>query len=500
MTLTDTAALEHIFRDYLLNEEALRKRPIRAEELDGIAQGFELGSAVNFRAFRKHMRPGMLTNWWTDEVGDALQEFYEDLIAGKRPKLAIGAPPQHGKSWAATDFMAWVAGRNPELKTIFASYSDDLGMRTNLDIQRMMLSPQYRHTFPGTRIGEQGWMCNTALIEYAGHKGSFRNTTINGAINGMELHLGVIDDPVKGRAEASSKTTRDRIWNWFADDWGARFADSAGMLIIMTRWHVDDLLGRFIERSGGDIKVLDYPAIAERDEPHRDAGVALFPEHKTLDFLLGRKKIMSQGSWESEYQQHPIIVGGGMFPIEKLTTIDMLDRKQIISSCRYWDKAGTEDGGAYTAGVLMHKMKDGTFVIEHVVRGQWGALDREKAIKFWALADKKFCHPGALQIGVEQEGGSGGKESAEATLRMLAGFRVFADKVTGSKVVRSDPFAGQVQAGNVKLMAGAWQYEFLDELESYPSGKYLDQTDAAAGAFNRLTLGPNYSLWGDAFK
>src|SRR6202022_633208 len=104
--------------------------------------------------------------------------------------------------------------------------------------------------------------CNTSLIEFAGYSGSFRNTTIGGAINGMELHLGVIDDPVKGRAEALSKTTRERAWHWFTDDWSARFANTAGMLIIMTRWHVDDMLGRFIERSGGDIKVLDYPAIS----------------------------------------------------------------------------------------------------------------------------------------------------------------------------------------------------------------------------------------------
>ncbi|SRR5216683_4126576 len=89
----------------------------------------------NFKAYRKTLRPNMLESWWTDQVAEALQKFYEDLIAGKRPRLAIGAPPQHGKSWAATDFMSWVAGKNLDLKIIFASYSDDLGMRTNLDLQ-----------------------------------------------------------------------------------------------------------------------------------------------------------------------------------------------------------------------------------------------------------------------------------------------------------------------------------------------------------------------------
>jgi hypothetical protein len=101
----------------------------------------------SFFAFRVRMRPSMKQNWWTALVAQALQEFYEDLLGGKRPALVIEAPPQHGKSWAATDFLAWVAGKNPDFKSIFASYSDDLGMRTNLDLQRMMKSPRYQEIF-----------------------------------------------------------------------------------------------------------------------------------------------------------------------------------------------------------------------------------------------------------------------------------------------------------------------------------------------------------------
>ena len=101
-----------------------------------------------------------------------------------------------------------------------------------------------------------------------------------------------------------------------------------------------------------------------------------------------------------------------MFPIEKLTTLESLDRKQIIKSVRYIDKAGTKGGGAYTAMVLMHKLKDDIFVVEHIVRGQWAALEREQKIKIRAHADRKLCNPGAYEVVVEQEPGSGGKESA----------------------------------------------------------------------------------------
>jgi predicted phage terminase large subunit-like protein len=161
---------------------------------------------------------------------------------------------------------------------------------------------------------------------------------------------------------------------------------------------------------------------------------------------------------------------------------------------RYWDKAGTvSDDAAYSCGVLMHKMKDGRFVVEHVVRGRWSALDRENVIKEWARRDREMLKS-PYEIGVEQEPGSGGKESAEGTIRMLAGYRCYADKVTGNKMMRADPFAAQVQGGNVRLVAGSWHYAYLDELESFPNGKYKDEVDASSGAFARLTSKPAYNL------
>jgi CheY-like chemotaxis protein len=188
----------------------------------------------------------------------------------------------------------------------------------------------------------------------------------------------------------------------------------------MTRWHVDDLLGRYMERFP-DVRMLRYPAIAEHDERYRRKGDPLFPELKPLDFLLERKKLLTQPSWESIYQQHPIVVGGGQFPIEKLKVLPFFDTSKITNSIRYWDKAASDtEDAAFTAGVLMHAMSDGSFVISHVARGQWTALEREQKIRVWTEADAaQFSN---YEIYVEQEPGSGGKESAEATIRHLAGY------------------------------------------------------------------------------
>lgn len=458
----------------------------------------------DFGVFRRMIRPNMLWNWWTDEVARELQQFRADLLAGRRPKLALMAPPQHGKTEAACDFSAWIAGNNPDFKIIYASYSDALGIRANRTLQRTVSSEAFGKIFP-LQIGTKGWAANTDLIEFAGHDGSFRNVTVGGGITGFGLDLGIIDDPFKGRADANSELIRDKTWLWFTDDFLSRLSKSAGLLIIMTRWHVDDLLGRLLNQSSHEVRVLRYPALAEADEEHwisdwqlttqgwvpawkhlrRSKGEALFPEHKPKDSLLEQRNRLSQASWESLYQQNPIIAGGGQLPIANLKVLHFFDRADSLVAARYWDKGASEDeDAAYTAGVLMHKVKDGTFVIDHVVRGRWNVREREEHIRTYSKADKILCKN--YSIVVEQEPGTGGKESAENTIRNLAGFRVWADRVTGSKEARAQPFVKQVQAGKVFLKAGPWVQAFLEECETWPTGKYNDQVDAAAGAFNRL--------------
>jgi predicted phage terminase large subunit-like protein len=431
----------------------------------------------------------MKIGWWQREVANELQLFYRDLINGERPKLVLMAPPQHGKTKQITDFIAWLAGKQPDLKTIFASYSDELGVAVNLDLQRIMTSEPYLSVF-GPRLVDSNLVTdpsrrlrNNSVLEYVNHRGSFRNTTVQGQITGKGLDVGIVDDPIKGRAEASSKIIRDNIWNWFTDDFFTRFSDAAGLLMIMTRWHVDDPVGRFIERFPA-AKILRYSAVAEEEEKQRFKGDPLFPQHKSLSFLMERKAIMTQAGWESEYQQNPLIVGGGMFPIDKLKIVAPPAAQDIKRSVRYWDKAGTSDAGAYTAGVLLHMTRDNKFVIGDVTRGRWSALEPERIIKQTAEADRATYL--RVTIYVEQEPGSAGKESAEATVRMLKGHNVKADRVTGSKEDRAGPYAAQVQAGNIALARGAWNRDFLDEHESFPAGKFKDQVDAASGAFNNI--------------
>lgn len=190
-------------------------------------------------------------------------------------------------------------------------------------------------------------------------------------------------------------------------------------------------------------------------------------------------KAWVEGDWYVEF-------GGYIFKRLWFEIVDALPFT-IRRLVRYWDKAGTQGGGKYTAGVLQAKSDEGIYYLVDVVRGQWNAGEREKIIKQTAETD--FLRWGHLvTIWHEQEPGSGGKESAEATTRMLAGFNVYADKVTGDKDTRLAPFAAQSHAGNVKMVRAAWNVAFLDEISIVPHSAIRDISDAAGGAFNKLSV------------
>lgn len=194
-----------------------------------------------------------------------------------------------------------------------------------------------------------------------------------------------------------------------------------------------------------------------------------------------------------------------MFKIEEIQyAANLPNPSQIVKAVRYWDKAGTEGGGAYTAGVLMFRLRNKKYFVADIVRGQWSSGKRESIIRQSGLLDKALYDrstgdPGWLArhytIWTEQEPGSGGKESAENTVRNLAGFQVKVDRVTGDKVFRAEGYATQMEHGNIIVLGADWTREFVREHEKAPVGKYKDQWDAASGAFNKLAAMSEIGVW-----
>jgi predicted phage terminase large subunit-like protein len=220
-------------------------------------------------------------------------------------------------------------------------------------------------------------------------------------------------------------------------------------------------------------KLEDNPILEQADPNYRAALLA--------QPLVERERLL-HGNWKIK------TMAGKVFD-RSWFGVPLRELPKVARWVRYWDKAGTQDGGKYSAGVLMGEVVAGGFLIADVVRGQWSSGNRETVIRQTAETDR--ARHGAVDIWCEQEPGSGGKESAENTIRGLAGFSIRAEPVTGSKLARAGPLAAQAEARNVSVMAGPWLEAFLVEAQNFDGEHgYTDQIDAASGAFNKLTGGP----------
>jgi predicted phage terminase large subunit-like protein len=311
----------------------------------------------------------------------------------------------------------------------------------------------------------------------------------------MGMNKGIIDDPIKNRKEANSLTVRNAVWDWYISTFRTRLAPDGAILLTVTRWHEDDLAGRLLELAASDPKadqwvVISFPAVTEEgptDIDPRQPGEALWPSRFDLDALEATRISLGSYEWASLYQQRPAPREGGMFKYEWFDIVPAVPGGRV-RRVRYWDKAGSKDAGAHTAGVKMaivyevvnDRETNAVFYIEDVIMGQWGADEREPIIRQTAVLD------GAdVDIVVEQEPGSGGKESAENTVKSLPGYRVYTDRPTGDKALRAEPMAAQAAVRNVKLVKGMWNKRYLDILAAFPNG-IKDPVDASSGGFNYL--------------
>ncbi len=282
-------------------------------------------SRKNFFAYRCFLREGNFKhNWFINDLCQKFQQFYVDYLNGKRPVLIINTPPQHGKSWCVADFVTWLCGLDPSLRVIYASFSERLGIRCNLSNQRTFDTQKYKNIFPEFLFSNKNVVSgsaqlkrNSSFVEFTTQGndiecGYFRNTTVMGAITGETIDIGIIDDPVKGRAEAESPVISQRIWEWWEDDFSTRFSDKAGLIGIQTRWTTHDWTAR-MQENNPNAKIINYQAISTKDEKNRKDNQALFPELKSLSFLENMKATRSPQAWESIFQGNPTISGGNLF-------------------------------------------------------------------------------------------------------------------------------------------------------------------------------------------
>jgi predicted phage terminase large subunit-like protein len=260
--------------------------------------------------------------------------------------------------------------------------------------------------------------------------------------------------------------------------------------VVMQRLHQNDPTGNRLDKGikGGKVRHICLPADINEGYEIKPRYLRRHYKNGLMDSIrLGRdvlaeqRTLLGEFGYAGQYGQSPVPLGGGQFKVDRIR-IERSAPLKFRQRCRFWDKAGTAGGGAYTVGALLGVDLDGVFWILDIVRGQWDSSEREKIIRQTAIADRRI-----VVVGLEQEPGSGGKESAEATVRNLAGFRVRLDKPTGSKEDRADPFSTQVNGWNVRCIKAPWTTACIEELRFFPASRYKDQVDALSGGFNIIS-------------
>jgi predicted phage terminase large subunit-like protein len=381
-------------------------------------------------------------------------------------------PPRHGKSELCCKYLpAWYLGTFPDRQVIVCGYGGEFASDWGRKSRDVMLEW-------GSLFGVA--VCRTSAAAHRwrleDHDGEMRAVGAGGQITGRGADLLIVDDPIKNAEEANSQVSRDKTWEWWNSTAYTRLEPRAAAIVIQTRWHGDDLCGRLLQAQadGGERwRVVKFPAIG-------DDGTALWPARYDLDRLHEIRQSIGEYWWSALYQQNPTPREGLFFQVDKL---EIVPAEPIgLKYVRAWDAASSAGRGDYTAGVKLGRHADGTFYICGVFRGQWATDERNAHIKQTAELDGH-----AVKIRLPEDPGSAGVDVGKGWVRMLAGFNARAEKVTGSKELRADAFSAQVNAGNVKLVRGPWNKDFLEELRTFPAGTNDDQVDAASDAFNELT-------------
>lgn len=405
----------------------------------------------------------------------------ERLEAGEIDRLMVLMPPGSAKStYVSVLFPAWWLYCQPGSAVITACHTADLAEHFGRQVRRLVAEHAQVLGY-GLAAGDRAagrWTTTDG--------GTYFATGVRGPLTGRRADLVVIDDPIKSHAEADSVVYRDHTWNWFRSDLVTRLRPGARIVVVMTRWHPDDLGGRLIEADDG-WTVLRLPALAEADDPlGRAPGEALWPEWEDRAALERKRALVGGRVWSALFQQSPRRDDGSLFPIGQ---IDVVEAVGELPSVRAWDLAATADSDGHdpdwTVGLKLGRELSGRFMVLDVVRMRGGPHEVEKAIVATAHQDGR-----AVPIGLPQDPGQAGKHQVAWLTARLAGHRVVASPETGAKFTRALPVAAQAEAGNLRLLRGGWNRPLLDELRDFPHGRKDDQVDALSRAFSMLTDTP----------
>ncbi len=417
-------------------------------------------------------------NWQSGAHHKRICDALEAVERGDIKRLLIEAPPRHSKSeLASRRFPAWYIGKHPERQIITASYNDLLGTDIGRDVRNIVRSQDYANVFAGVSLAED----SAAAGRWHTNKGgAYLATGVGGTMTGYGAHLAIIDDPIKNREEADSERARDNVWHWYTSTLFTRLMPGGAIVLMMTRWHEDDLAARV--QQSEQWTVLHLPAIRENHETttRELREQALWPEWYPLERLHETRKVLPPRDWQALYQQEPRADVGTYIRREwfndRYTVVPKDLNIYVVSDFAITEAREGKDPDFTEHGVFGLGPDDNLYVLDwwsgQTTTDVW-IEELLRLIKRW----KPLCWFG--------EGGVVGKAIEPLMVRTMRERRIYCRTERLSpihdKASRGRAFQGRAHARRVLFPAGSiWAERVISQCVAFPGGTHDDAFDVMA--------------------
>lgn len=421
---------------------------------------------------------------------DAICEHLEAVTAGQITELLMNVPPGSMKSlltgvlWPAWE---WGPKARPQHRFLGTAHQQNLAVRDNLKSRRLISSKWYQDRWPINLTSDQN-----AKTKFENDATGFREAMAFTSMTGSRGDRVILDDPISAD-DANSDAELENARITFTETLPSRVNnEKSAIVVIMQRLSERDTSGVILDM-GLPYTHLCIPMRYEGErqptsigwtDPRAKDNELMFPERFPEAQVAKLEKTLGSYATAGQLQQRPAPRGGGMFRKEWFHIVGAAP-----VGCRWvrgWDLAATDsEKAAYTAGVLIGQAQDGRFYIGDSTRIQGSPKRVENLLTATASQDGV-----SVKGSIPQDPGQAGKMQAQYFVKQLAGYDYRFSPETGDKETRAGPLAAQAEAGNVFLIQGDWNKDFLDELATFPVGKFKDQVDAASRAFSELASKP----------
>ena len=399
-----------------------------------------------------------------------LCKYLQEVADGKIKRLAISLPPRSGKSETLCRFAGFMLEKYSNSNVLCSGYSQSISRRFSrktrtICSERIGLSKNHQS------IDE--WSIDNGSVYYVG--------SVNNPRTGVGYNCIICDDLIKNREQANSPAITEKLRDFYREDLYSRLEPGGSLILVGTRWSENDPIAYAIELDNS-FKVINIPAICDdpdNDPLGRQLNESIFPERYSTEDYLAIKNIMGEFGFSALYQGKPVPKDGGLFKPDRIK-IDSPGK--IVKKVRAYDLAASSGKGDYTTGILLGVDEKDHYWILDVYRAQDGTDKRDAKILQISELDGR-----ETRIRIPQDPGSAGKSLSHYFVKMLSGFVVISHPVSGNKETRAEPFAIQVNAGNVSMIKADWNRDLLNELEVFPYGKNDDQIDALSDAFDEIS-------------